>query len=100
MTKETKKIIERQFCPTCKRYVKVSSRYPNYVCSKCISLATDKSGKAVEFCNTELSGHGCIGRYKDSGKDYTFKTCYIKGIKCKADEAYTVGIVLIPISIT
>lgn len=95
MTKETKKIFQRQFCPTCKRYVSASSRYPNYVCNKCISLATDKSGKAIEFHNTEPSGHGRSGRYKDNGKAYTFKTCYIKGIKCEADEAYMGGIVII-----
>lgn len=100
MTRETKKIIERQFCPTCKRYVKVSSRYPNYVCNKCTLLATDKKGKAIAFYNTEHSGHGCAGRYRDSEKAYTSRTCYIKGIKCEADEAYMGGIVITSASST
>lgn len=94
MTKEPKPTIIRQTCGTCHRYVKVSSRYPNYVCDKCTSLTTDKKGKKVEFHNTGSSGHGCIGRYKHNGKNYPLNTCYIKDTRCKAKESYFGGIVI------
>jgi hypothetical protein len=86
--------LERQICPICKRYVKYSSRYPNYVCGHCVQLATDKKGNPVFFFNTEFSGHGCAGAYVKIGKPYNSNLCYIKGVECKAEEAYLGGIVV------
>lgn len=88
--------IDRQVCPICKRYVKLSSRYPNYACRQCVQLATDKKGKPVHFFNTEFSGHGCAGAYTKTGKPYNSNRCYIKGVECKAEEAYLGGIVIKP----
>ena len=84
-----------QCCPICKKYVKSSSRYLNYICKKCILLASDENNKPVYFHNTEVSGHGCAGRYLSINKPYLSNTCYVKGIKCNAQEAYFGGIVII-----
>lgn len=87
--------LEKQSCPICKRYVKYSSRYPTYICQRCVPLATDKTGKEVVFYNTEFSGHRCAGKYRKNGKHYLYDRYYIKGIMCKANEAYLGGIIII-----
>lgn len=87
---------KQQHCPTCNTYVKYNERYPNYVCNKCISLATDKSSNQIAFYNITNSGHGCQGQYLADGKLYRGIICYIKGIKCFAEEAYMGGIVIRP----
>lgn len=84
---------QNQVCPICKRFVRCSTRYPNYVCHRCIELATDKNGNGVLFYNIEFSGHGCVGEYKKNGKPYLYNICYIKGIECRVDEAYFGGII-------
>ncbi|HTK19196.1 MAG TPA: hypothetical protein VL442_06780 [Mucilaginibacter sp.] len=86
----------QQHCPICNRYKKYSERYPEYVCEKCIKLATDKTGTSIGFYNITYDGHGCQGRYIESGKLYRGTTCYIKGIKCYAEEAYLGGIIIRP----
>lgn len=88
--------LDRQICPICKRYVKHSSRYPNYVCRQCIQLAIDKKGKLVHYFNTEFSGHGCAGAYVKTGKPYNSNLCYIKDVECKVEEAYLGAIVIEP----
>jgi hypothetical protein len=88
----------QQHCPVCNTYVKYSSRYPNYVCAKCTVLATDKDGKKVQFYNVTISGNGVQGKYVDEEKLYRSPFCFIKGIKCKAEEAYLGGVVLRPIT--
>ncbi|MBB5636262.1 hypothetical protein HDE68_002150 [Pedobacter cryoconitis] len=97
MMDEVKKEKDEQFCPACKRGVVVSSRYPNYVCRDCVLLATDEEGKALEFFNSDIFGHGCVGSYKDSEEVYGSNICYIKGIKFEANEAYMGGIVVTPV---
>lgn len=85
----------KQICPICKRYVKYSSRYPTYICQRCITFATDKKGKGVIFYNPEFSGHGCAGKYRHIRNIYPYRICYIRGIECKVNEAYFGGIVLL-----
>lgn len=97
MNKENKEMIEVQFCPICKQAVEVSSRYPYYVCSECVLLATDKEGRAIQFYNTDIFGHGCSGQYKEGGENYLSNSCYIMGIECRANEAYMGGIVITPV---
>lgn len=96
-TKHAKEGTKQQHCPTCNRYVKYDERYPNYICVKCIDLAADKDGKAIVFYNITQDGHGCQGKYIASEKLYRSSFCYIKGIKCKAQEAYLGGIVIRPV---
>lgn len=87
---------KQQHCVTCNRYVAHHERYPDYVCKKCVELAKDKSGNPVAFYNITASGHGCQGKYSVDGKLYRGNICYIKDIKCFAEEAYFGGIVIRP----
>jgi len=59
-------------------------------------LTTDKSGNPITFVNITESGQGYQGKYFADGKLYRGNTCYIKGVKCFADEAYFGGIVIRP----
>lgn len=95
--KYEKEHAKQQHCATCNRYVKYYEQYANYVCKKCVELATDKAGKSLEFFNITLDGHGCQGKYIETGKLYRSTTCFIKGIKCFADEAYFGGVVIRPV---
>ena len=97
-TTHTKEHKQQQHCPTCNRYKKYSSRYPDYVCEKCVALASDKSGKPIVFYNITNDGHGCQGRYLEGGKLYRGNKCFIKDIKCYAEEAYMGGIIIRPIN--
>ncbi len=98
-TTHTKESSKQQHCPTCNRYVKYNERYPNFVCIKCIAQATDKDDKKIAFYNITEDGHGCQGKYVDSEKLYRSPFCFIKGIKCKAEEAYMGGIVVMPVDV-
>lgn len=91
---------KRQHCPACNRYVKPSTRYMNYVCSKCADKAIDNKGRLIAFYNITSDGHGCQGKLIESGKLTRAKTCYIKGQEYYAEEAYFGGIVLRPLSAT
>jgi len=96
-TTHAKEHKQQQHCPTCNRYKKFSERYPDQVCDKCTKLATDKAGKPIAFYNITNDGHGCQGKYIDGGTLYRGNVCYIRGIKCNADEAYIGGIIIRPI---
>lgn len=85
---------ETQYCPICGNEVFYSSRYPNYVCEDCEAKAVDEEGKLVYFHNTSLVGYGCQGKYKGTNNEYNHNICYIRGIECKAEEAYFGGIVI------
>jgi len=87
---------KQQHCPACNRYVKHSTRYPKYACSKCVSRAVDGKGKAVSFFNTTEDGHGCQGMLVETKERIKSMSCFIKGIEFEAEEAYFGGIVLLP----
>ena len=95
-TNHVKEHSKQIHCPTCNRYKAYNERYPDYVCKKCVELATDKSGNQLAFYNITDSGHGCQGQYPSDGKLYRGSICYIKGLRCFADEGYFGGIVIRP----
>jgi predicted RNA-binding Zn-ribbon protein involved in translation (DUF1610 family) len=95
-TNHAKEHKNQQHCVICNRYVTHNERYPDYVCKKCVEFATDKDGKQISFYNITVTGHGCQGKYTADDKLYRGNTCYIKGVKCFADEAYFGGIVIRP----
>lgn len=95
-TNHSKEHQKQSHCPGCNKYKKFNERYPDYVCDKCVKLATDKSGKQISFYNITTSGHGCQGKYVEDGKLYKGNVCYIKGLKCFVEEAYLGGIVIRP----
>ena len=80
-------------CPICRTSLDFYSRYPNYVCSRCVEKATDESGRALSFFN-EGSGGGFVAVYTDTNEPRNTHTCYIDGQRCHADEAYMGGIVV------
>ncbi len=84
---------ESQSCPICGVKQQPNSRYPHHLCRKCAALATDKSGRPLEFYNVGISG-GFEARYVDSGKTRKSHVCYVNGVKCWADEARFGGIVI------
>ena len=95
-TNHAKEHKKQQHCIACNRYVGYNERYPEYVCKNCVELAVDKSGSLIAFFNITNSGHGCQGQFKSDGKLYRGSVCYVKGIKCFAEEAYLGGIVVRP----
>lgn len=87
--------MEKYTCPICGVELDFIERYPRYICSKCASLASDIDGNGISFFNEDLSG-GITGIYTDTGKPYNGNLCFIKGVKCRADEARFGGIVIQP----
>jgi hypothetical protein len=82
-----------QVCPICSKTVRANPRYPRYVCEDCSAKATSADGRALTFSNVSLSG-GYAARYADTGEDYPSHDCFIKGVRCHADEARFGGIVI------
>lgn len=95
-THHTKEHKKQQHCPTCNRYVTYNESYNDYVCKRCVALANDKTGFKIAFFNITIDGHGCQGKYVDDGKLYRGTSCFIKGIRCFAEEACFGGIVIRP----
>ncbi len=83
----------KHYCPICHVELELHSRYPNYVCGKCRSKATDKDGRLLSFSNIDFSG-GFQARYNDTQEIYNSHICYINGIECYANEARFGGIVI------
>jgi O-acetyl-ADP-ribose deacetylase len=81
-----------QHCPLCDRAVRLVERYPRYVCNDCLDLATDRQGRRVAFGNESLSG-GFVGVYVGSEEPYSSHECFVRGVRCEADEAKFGGIV-------
>jgi len=82
-----------QACPICDTAVQPSSRYPRHVCPDCVSEATDRAGRRLEFSNIDLNG-GYAAQYAGTGEPYDSHDCWIRGIRCRADEARFGGIVI------
>lgn len=82
-----------QRCPVCKDKVTKNQRYPRYLCRICAIQAADESGQPLEFRNTAISG-GFEARYAQTQKIRRSHVCFVRGIRCWADEARYGGIVL------
>jgi hypothetical protein len=59
--------------------------------------ATDKSGRSLEFANIDATG-GFQAFYSDTGEHYRDHVCFVRGVRCCADEAHFGGIVIQPIN--
>lgn len=83
-----------QRCPICERWVTTSERYPRYVCHWCTLSTTDVNGKTLSVSNADILGCGVMvdGVEVESGHPV-----FVKGVACKASEAYFGGIVIEPI---
>jgi len=83
---------ETQPCPLCDRPVPKNPRYPRYVFGDCLDLVTDRRGRRVEFANEGFSG-GFVGNYAGTDEPYDDHECFVRGVRCRADEAKFGGIV-------
>src|SRR5262245_10303291 len=82
-------------CPICGAPSSMSSRYPRPLCPACVREATDAGGRALRFFNTGTGG-GFEARH-DDGTPHAGHECFVRGVRCRADEHYFGGIVVQPI---
>jgi hypothetical protein len=82
-----------QLCPICGSIQRQNPRYPHYLCRDCAAQASDEAGRLLEF-----TGLGCGFRaaYADSGELRESHVCFVRGVRCWADEAHFGGIVIQP----
>ncbi|WP_077729509.1 hypothetical protein [Methylocaldum sp. 14B] len=85
-----------QSCPLCGGKVPASSRYPRALCVQCASEATDENGRRLTFGNVDATG-GLQVRYADTGETRNRPFCYVRGVKCLAEEGRFGGYVIQPI---
>ena len=84
-------------CPVCAAPASGSPRHPRRLCPACVMEATDAQGRPLRFGNTGLSG-GFEARYADDGALRDDHECFVRGIRCRADESKFGGIVVQPIA--
>jgi len=82
-----------QQCPICQYPVHPSARYPRALCGLCLREATDEHGRRLNFFNVDMSG-GFRAAYADTGEEREGHVCYVRGVRCWADEARFGGIVI------
>lgn len=82
-----------QLCPICGTAQRPNPRYPRYLCPDCAAQASDESGRQLEFSNVILSG-GFEAAYADTGELRESHVCFIRGVRCWADEARFGGIII------
>ena len=84
-------------CPICKDHLDYfTNRYPNAICNKCSNCEiSDGFGNIVSFANVDFSG-GFVSLHKINNtiEKKEEHICWIKGIKCYANEARFGGIVI------
>lgn len=85
-----------QECPICEAALPQNLRYPFMLCGECMDLATDASGRKLEFSNLDATG-GFQAHYADTGEEYPHHACVVRGVQCHADEAHFGGIVIQPL---
>lgn len=90
-----------QQCPICGNTVSFQARSPNYVCRNCLeeSPPVNRDGKRISYTNVGASGgiqsqvEGSADWLQDSDCE---RICYVKGRRCRAEEARFGGIVIQP----
>lgn len=63
-------------------------------------LITDKDGNQIRFHPITETKKGIQGIYTISGKLYRSTVCFIKGVKCKAEEISLGNIIIRPVSLS
>ena len=85
--------------PECTRTVYPNPRYHNHVCRDCQreSPPVDSQGHLIDFFNANADGGFLSATIIDGEKVWGEEhICYIKGVRCRADEARFGGIVITP----
>jgi hypothetical protein len=83
-------------CPVCAAPAFASARYPRCLCPACVLEATDAPGRPLRFGNIDLSG-GLTARHADDGSPYQGVECFVRGVRCRAEEHRFGGIVVQPV---
>jgi hypothetical protein len=88
---------DEQPCAICSAVVAASPRYPRKLCPACVLEATDANGRLLQFNNT---GPFCgfEARYRDDESAHPGGACWVRGIRCQAEEGRFGGIVVQPIA--
>ena len=60
-----------------------------------MAQATTESGRRLEFSNVDATG-GFQAFYSETGEPYPSHVCFVRGVRCVADEAHFGGIVVQP----
>jgi hypothetical protein len=89
---------QSQPCPLCGAPVPASARYPDAVCAACVDLACDEAGRRLVFGNTSPLGTGFAARCVETGELGESPRCWIRGVECRAAEAYFGGVVVRPVA--
>ncbi len=84
---------DEQRCPICSAAVEPNVRYKNYICFHCCALAVDEEGRKLGFGNESFSA-GFVAWDEDTKETRRSHICFIKGVKCWADEAHMGGVVI------
>lgn len=79
-------------CPICEAPSVASARYPQQLCPACVHEAVDRNGNSVRFYNTSLSGG--FEAHSSNGKVSDEHACWVRGVRCYADEGHFGGIVI------
>ena len=84
-----------QYCSICNREVRFNPRYKNYVCNDCLeeSPPVDDQGRYMEFFDDIREGIICKINDERIPRE-TFYICYVKGVRCVAEEARFGGVVI------
>jgi ADP-ribosylglycohydrolase len=82
-----------QRCPICSVAVKPYARYPRYLCGNCAEEACGEDGRPLVFFNVDISG-GYRAEYADTQEPYASHECFVRSVRCWADEARFGGIVI------
>ena len=83
-----------QPCPICGTAQRPHPRYPRALCPACAALATDESGRPLRFSNVSPLGGGFQAADADTGALRESHLCFVRGVRCWADEARFGGIVI------
>ena len=87
--------VSSQLCPICGNAQRPFPRYPRYLCQACAAEAVDEAGRRLEFCNESIGG-GFQAMIAATGEIRDSHVCFIRGVRCWADEARLGGIVIQP----
>lgn len=81
----------RQACPICGVSQRSNPRYPRYLCHECAEQAVDEAGRLLRFTGL---GCGFQAAYADTGELRDSHVCFVRGVRCWANEAHFGGIVI------
>lgn len=86
-----------QPCPICKAPTYASARYARHLCAACELEAVDVGGRSLRFSNAGIGG-GFRAQLADGSEVPDGHECFVRGVRCRADEGRFGGIVVQPVT--